>query len=107
MKRYHVRMAFGRPTPKDDARAAAYRQWVGARDPFAIASLVLGIFSLIEFGAVLVFGIAGTVLGLLALSRLRRNAEATRPHGHYLAYAGIMTSVISLLIAAKFVYRWI
>jgi hypothetical protein len=97
---------FGRPTPQDDARAATYATWLRARDPFAIASVVLGIFSLIEFGAILVFGIAGTILGLLALRRLKRS-DTLHPHGHYLAYGGIAASVASLLIAALFVYRWI
>ena len=98
---------FGRPTPQDDARAAAYRRWLSSRDPFAIASLVLGVFSLIEFGVVLVFGIAGAILGIAALRRLRLRKDPSRPHGHYLAYAGIGTSIVSLLIAALFVYRWI
>ena len=97
---------FGRPTPKDHVRAAAYRDWVGARDPFAIASLVLGVFSLIEFGAIFVFGIAGAALGALALRRLKANKDPSRPRGYWLAYIGIATSVLSLLIAVIFVYRW-
>ena len=97
---------FGRPTAQDEVRAAAYATWLRARDPFAIASIVLGVFSLIEFGAILVFGIAGTILGVLALRRLKRT-ERTHPHGHYLAYTGIATSLVSLVIAVLFVYRWI
>jgi hypothetical protein len=98
---------FGRPTPRDEVRAAAYRDWLSARDPFAIASLVLGVFSLIEFGAIFVFGIAGAVLGAIALRRLKTNKDPSRPRGHWLAYGGIATSVLSLLIAVLFVYRWI
>src|SRR5688500_13071408 len=98
---------FGRPTPEDEVRAESYRQWLGARDPFAIASLVLGVFSLIEFGVILVFGVAGTALGVFALRRLKRRIDPERPHGYYLAYAGIATSVASLLIAVVFVYRWV
>ncbi len=98
---------FGRPTPRDDARAETYRAWLSARDPFAIASLVLGLFSLIEFGVIPVFGIAGTVLGIHALRRLKARADPARPHGHYLAYTGIATSIVSLLIAVLFVYRWV
>jgi len=97
---------FGKPTPQDEARAAAYGTWLRARDPFAIASLVLGIFSLIEFGAILLFGLAGAALGLLALRRLK-NPNPPHPHGHYLALAGIATSLASLLIAIFFIYRWI
>jgi uncharacterized BrkB/YihY/UPF0761 family membrane protein len=96
---------FGRLTPRDHEKAAAYAQWFGQRQPLAIASFVLGLFSLIEFGALLVFGIAGTILGAMALSRLK--VDIDRPRGHWLAWCGIVTSVVSLLIAIKFVYRWV
>ena len=66
---------FGRPTAEDQQRADAWRYWLQSRNPLAIASLVLGIFSLIEFGALLIFGIAGIVLGITALAQLRRTAK--------------------------------
>jgi hypothetical protein len=135
---------FGRPSGKDDARAEAYRQWLRRRNPLAVASLVLGVFSLIEFGALLVFGVAGIVLGFVALAQLRRvNAAAEAPapaapsaaappaalgyassdapgrlhrrpyaegegddppvpktHGHRIAWAGIILSALSLVVAA-------
>jgi len=69
-------MALGRPTPEDDARAAAWRDWLRQRHPLAIASFVLGVFSLIEFGAVFIFGIAAIVFGVLALRQLKRQAAA-------------------------------
>ena len=69
-------MAFGRPTAEDDARAAAWREWLQKRNPLAIASFVLGVFSLIEFGAVFIFGVAGIILGVLALRQLKRQAAA-------------------------------
>jgi hypothetical protein len=94
---------FGRPSAQDDQRAAAYRDWVQQRNPLAIASLVLGVFSLIEFGALLIFGIAGIVLGWLALVQLRRPPADTtppaKPLGHRLAWTGIVLSVVSLIIA--------
>lgn len=102
---YNGAMAFGRPKPHDEVRAAAYGEWLSSRDPFAIASFVLGLFSLIEFGAIFVFGIAGTILGTVALRRL--NARMHQPNGRVLAVLGIGASVLSLLIAAHFVYRWI
>jgi uncharacterized protein DUF4190 len=116
---------FGRPSEKDDARAEAYRDWLRRRNPLAVASLVLGIFSLIEFGALLVFGVAGIVLGFMALGQLRRaNSPADAPapdaappvdrpyaedeesppvlrtHGHRIAWAGIVLSALSLVVAA-------
>jgi hypothetical protein len=132
---------FGRPSERDEARAEAYRQWLRRRNPLAVASLVLGTFSLIEFGALLVFGVAGMVLGVIALAQLRRvNAGAERPasppgparpaalgyassdvpepidgrpyvdgqddppvprtHGRRLAWAGIILSALSLVLAA-------
>jgi hypothetical protein len=68
---------FGRPTAEDRQRAESWRYWLQSRNPLAIASLVLGIFSLIEFGALLIFGIAGIVLGVTALAQLRRARRAS------------------------------
>lgn len=92
-------MAFGRPSLRDDQRAEAYADWLRKRHPLAIASLVLGVFSLIEFGVLIVFGIAGVVLGVMALSQLRRGTPAGRTHGHGLAWTGIATSVVSFVLA--------
>lgn len=90
---------FGRPTERDEQRAQAYANWVGQRNPYAIASTVLGVFSLIEMGVLLVFGIAGIVLGSIALRQL---AEPSPPYprGHGLAWTGIITSILSLIAAA-------
>lgn len=92
---------FGRPTAKDNERAALWGEWIRSRNPLSIASLVLGIFSLIEFGALLIFGIAGIVLGVMALKQLRnRGAEDVSPaFGHRLAVTGIVLSAVSLVIA--------
>lgn len=88
---------FGRETERDQERAEAYAAWLRARNPLAIASLVLGVFSLIEFGALLVFGVAGAVLGAIALRQLARPGNVQ--HGRRLAWGGIVTSALSLLIA--------
>ena len=92
---------FGRPSAEDDQRAQAWRDWVHQRNPLAIASTVLGIFSFIEFGQFLLFGIAGIVLGIIALRQLRRRAadEASPGFGHRLAWTGIVLSAVSLVIA--------
>ena len=99
----------GRTTERDEQKAAAYGDWVRQRHPLAIASLVLGIFSLIEFGVLIVFGIAGIVLGIVALKQLRATprADATPgpTRGHRLAWAGIILSVLSLILAGV-VYWW-
>ena len=138
---------FGRPSERDDARAAEYRDWLRRRNPYAIASLVLGVFSLSHGGTLLVDAVAGIALGVVALIQLRRvtqdpaaagesaapapgdavvaartgvlpyaDAAAARPpdasayedagpypprtHGRRLAWAGIVTSALSLVIAA-------
>src|SRR3954453_9416753 len=90
---------FGRTTERDEQRAVAYRDWLRQRNSFAIASLVLGVFSLIELGALVVPGVASIALGIISLVQLRRE-NLTRPRGHGLAYAGIVLSVVSLVIAA-------
>ena len=98
---------FGRPTAKDDERVAAWGEWIRDRNPLAIASLVLGIFSLIEFGALLVFGIAGIALGIIGLKQLRQRApdDASPAFGHRLATTGIVLSAVSLVIAAALFSR--
>ena len=91
-------MLFGRTSQRDEQRAMAYRDWVGQRNPLAIAALVLGVFSLVEAGALIVPEIAGIVLGVMSLVQLRRE-NAARPRGHGLAYAGIALSVVSQITA--------
>jgi hypothetical protein len=86
---------FGKQTQADEERAVAYREWLARRNPLAIASLVLGIFSLIEFGALIVPGVAGIVLGFVALKQIAR----TNMDGARLAWAGIALSVMSLCLA--------
>src|SRR5689334_11009503 len=90
---------FGRPSPQDDANARAYADWLARRNPLAIASLVLGVFSLTHLGTLIIDSLAGLVLGTLALTQLR-SPVPTKPHGHRLAWIGITTSLLSLAIAA-------
>src|SRR5262249_27596592 len=98
--RLHVSMAlFGRESQADQDRAQAYAQWLQRRNPLAIASLVLGIFSFIEMGVLGVFGAAGIVLGAIALRQLD-SANPRYSDGRRLAWAGIVLSVVSLVIAA-------
>ena len=90
---------FGRETERDEQRVLEYGRWVKQRNPLAIASLVLGVFSLIELGALVVPGIASIVLGVASLRQLGRE-HAPYPRGHGLAWGGIVLSVASLVIAA-------
>jgi hypothetical protein len=137
---------FGRESDRERQRAEAWADWFRRQNPYAIASLVLGIFSIIEFGVLLIFGIAGALAGIVALIQLRQsNGQAApampepadshrdtagavdaphhapplilatddepderRPHwteGRRLAWAGIITSVLSLVLAALLYLR--
>ena len=102
---------FGRPTQRDEAKAAAYREWLLRRNPFAIASTVLGVFSLTHLGALWIDGVAAIVLGVLALRQLARPASpdpaaAVAPtEGRGLAWLGIVTASLSICIAI-ILYRW-
>ena len=98
---------FGRPTERDEARAAAYRDWLLRRHPLAIASFVIGVFSLSHLGTFLIDGVAAIVLGFTALRRLGDPGHVGPPEGRGLAWAGIVTAAVSLLIAVRFVYRWV
>jgi type II secretory pathway pseudopilin PulG len=63
----------------------------------AIASLVLGIISIPTLGLLFVGGIAGIVLGIVALNKLK--TDPVRYSGKGLAIAGIVTSALALLLA--------
>ena len=95
---------FGREDEQYEARARAYAQWFRRRNPLALASLVLGIFSLIEGGVLIVFGVAGIAMGAVALVQLRRNTGSSDA-GRGLAWTGIITSALSLTIAAYLYLR--
>jgi hypothetical protein len=99
---------FGRPTERDEAKAAAYRDWLLRRNPYAIASTVLGVFSLTHLGALWIDGIAGIVLGALALRQLSRQdttGGAGTTEGRGLAWLGIVAASLSICIAIV-LYRW-
>lgn len=85
---------FGRESPEDQRRAEAWGAWLRRRNPFAIGSLVLGIFSLIEFG------VAGIGLGVVALRQLKAAGPGRPDRGHGMAWGGIVTSAVTLVIAA-------
>jgi len=95
---------FGRETEQDQQRAQEWADWVRQRNPYAIASLVLGVFSLIELGFTVVIGVAGIVLGVIALRQLAR-PQPPQPRGHRLAWAGIVASVLSLIIFAVVILK--
>ena len=100
---------FGRPTERDEAKAAAYREWLLRRNPLAIASTVLGVFSLTHLGALWIDGIAAIVLGVLALRQLSRQdatSGAVAGEGRGLAWLGIVTASLSICIAIV-LYRWV
>lgn len=101
---------FGRPTENDQHRAEAWKRWLRRKHPMAIASLVFGIISFIEFGVLLVFGIAGIVMGAIAVAQIRRQrmrSDGQSIDGSGLAWWGIALNAISLFVAARFMYEWI
>jgi ABC-type branched-subunit amino acid transport system permease subunit len=90
---------FGRETQQSQQRAQEYARWVRERNPFAIVSLLLGVFSLVEFGALVIFGVASIVLGIIALKQLS-GENPQQPRGHRLAWSGMILSAVSLVCAA-------
>ena len=98
---------FGRPTERDEAKAAAYRDWLARRNPFAIASTVLGVFSLTHFGTLWVDTLAGITLGVVSLRQMAR-ARAGNPvapdwrartEGDRLAWGGIVVGAMTSALA--------
>ena len=97
---------FGRPSERDEVRAATWTNWFQRQHPFALASLPLSVFSLTHAGTLWVDEIAGVVLGVLALRQLARPGAARDPgvppaksEGQLLAWGGIVIGVVSLALA--------
>ena len=97
---------FGRPSERDEVRAANWTNWFQRQHPFALASLPLSVFSLTHAGTLWVDEIAGIVLGVLALRQLARppargdsDAPPVKAEGQLLAWGGIVVGVVSLLLA--------
>jgi hypothetical protein len=86
----------GRETAEEQQRAEAWREWFVRQHPFALASLVLSVFSLTHLGTLWVDEIAGIVLGVLAIRAVRRGASTKVVT---LAYVGIMVGILSLICA--------
>ena len=72
------------------------------RKGLAVASLVLGIISIPTLGLLVVGAITALVLGIIALRRIKK--EPAVYGGKGMAIAGIITSVVSLLLIAVFAY---
>jgi ABC-type branched-subunit amino acid transport system permease subunit len=89
-------MPFGRPSQRANQRAIAYRDWLQQRNGFAIASVVLGLFSLLEFGAVPIFSLGAIAFGIVALSQLKLSRTPARPLGHRLAWTGLVLGALSI-----------
>ncbi len=70
------------------------------RNGLAVASLVLGIISIPTLGLLGVGAIVAIVLGVIALGRIKK--EPATYGGKGMAVAGIITSVVSLLLIAVF-----
>jgi hypothetical protein len=87
---------FGRETVQEQQRAEAWRDWFNRQHPFALASVVLSVFSLTHLGTLWVDEIAGIVLGVLAIRAVRRGISQKSVT---LAYVGIVTGILSLICA--------
>ena len=116
----------GRPSQADDERAAAWRNWLQRQNSLAIAAFVLGALSLTHGGTLILDGVAGLVLGVMALAQLKRvraapeavvpvaerqvasetrlyeamPSMAPKDKGRGLAWGGIVLGALSLAIGA-------
>lgn len=91
---------FGRESRAEQERIEAWGQWMRQRNPFALASAALGVFSLIEAGVIPIFSIGGLVLGVHALRQLRR-PDASPPFGRRFAWMGVTLCCIALVIGTS------
>jgi hypothetical protein len=100
-------MAFGRPNPRDTAREQQARQWLQRQNGFAVASLVLGVFSFIELGTIPLFSAAAIGLGVVGIRQLKA-PTGPRTQGRRLAVIGLVLGAISLCIGLTLysMHRW-
>jgi hypothetical protein len=63
---------------------------------FAIASLVLGILSLITYTAAIAFAILAIIFGFIALKRIRNNPDSFKGRG--MALAGLICGIVAIAI---------
>jgi hypothetical protein len=97
---------FGRESERDQARAAGYAAWFARQHPLALPSVLLSAFSLSHMGVLLLDELAGIAFGVVALSQIRRARQSpadestlTRTEGQWLAVAGVVVGVVSLVLA--------
>jgi 4-amino-4-deoxy-L-arabinose transferase-like glycosyltransferase len=98
---------FGRPSERDEARAASWAEWFRRQNPFALASLPLSVFSLTHAGTLFVDELAGVALGVIGLLQLAKARDLRPPtddetpnaEGHWLAWGGIAVGLASLALA--------
>ena len=90
----------GRPSQADEQRAVTWRDWLLRQHPLAIAAFVLGAISLTHAGTLIVDGVAGVLLGIVALVQLCRARAGAKHKGRALALAGVALGALSLAIAA-------
>src|SRR3954465_5157887 len=92
---------FGRETEADRQKAQEWADWVKQRNPLALISCVLGVFSLIEFGVIPIFSLGGLIVGIIALKQLRK-PDAPQQLGKRLAWTGIILSGVAFLTGMSF-----
>ena len=98
---------FGRPSEREEARAASWAAWFQRQNPLALSSLPLSVFSLTHAGSLFVDEMAGIALGVVALRQLARardgrgpaDGPASKTEGQWLAWAGIVVGIASLALA--------
>src|SRR5689334_17222279 len=97
---------FGRESERDQARAVRYAAWFARQHPFALPSILLSAFSLTHMGLLLLDEVAGIAFGVVALTQIYRARQSppdpsasTRTEGQWLAVAGVVVGVVSLVLA--------
>lgn len=87
---------FGRETQADQERVRQVTAWLSARSPYALASVLLGVISVVDSFTLVIGATAGAAAIVTAIGGRRHLARHPQLLGRRLCVAGITLGILGL-----------